>query len=131
MDLVYTSELPTKEDLYELYDHLGWNGFTKLSPERLLEAMKQSWYSIYVYSGKKLIGTGRVVSDGISNAYMCGLGVNTDYRNRGIGTEIVRRLVQRCSKSNLHIQFLCEEHLVRYYEKMGFEKFGAGMWAKD
>ncbi len=130
MDLIYTTEFPTKEDLYALYDHLGWNDALKLSPEQLLAAMKQSWYSIYAYRDKKLIATGRVVSDGITDAYICGLGVNSNFRGQGIGIEICRSLVEHCIDNNLHIQLFCEENLIPYYEKMGFEKFAMGMRVK-
>ena len=65
MELRYTTRFPAEEDLYALYENLRLNDFLKLSPERLLIAMKQSWYSIYVYSGNKLVATGRIVSDGL------------------------------------------------------------------
>ena len=123
----YTDELPDKEKLYELYDALQWNEFLQLNAAQLYIAMKQSWYSIYVYEGEKLIGTGRIVSDGVINAYLCGLGVHPDYRDRGIATEISRRLVERCENSKLHIQFFCKEELVPYYEKMDFQPFAVGM----
>ncbi|WP_434302905.1 GNAT family N-acetyltransferase [Clostridium botulinum] len=131
MELRYTTRFPAKEDLYALYENLGWNDFLRLSPEQLLIAMKQSWYSIYVYSGNKLVATGRIVSDGIINAYLCGLGVDSHFRNRGIGTEINRRLVMHCLKNNLHIQLFCEESLVSYYKKAGLEKFAIGMRVKE
>lgn len=130
MELRYTTKFPTKEDLYSLYENLGWNDFLKLSPEQLLIAMKQSWYSIYVYSGNKLVATGRIVSDGITNAYLCGLGVDFHFRNRGIGTEISKRLITHCLKNNLHIQLFCEENLIPYYKEMGLEKFAIGMRMK-
>lgn len=129
MNLIYTEEIPKKEDLYQLYEGLGWNEFLKLSPDELLKAMKGSWYSVYVYNGSKLIATGRVISDGVTNAYLCGLGVDSGFRNKGIGTEISKMLVKHCLDNNLHIQFFCEEHLVPYYEKMGFRKFAVGMKA--
>lgn len=130
MELRYTTSFPPKEDLYDLYEDLGWNDFLDLSPEQLLVAMKQSWYSIYVYSGDKLVATGRIVSDGIINAYLCGLGVNSHLRNQGIGTEISRRLVTHCLNNNLHIQLFCEESLVSYYKKAGLEEFAIGMRVK-
>ena len=131
MELRYTTELLTKEDLYTLYENLGWNDFLGLSPEQLLVAMKQSWYSIYVYSENKLVATGRIVSDGIINAYLCGLGVDSHFRNQGIGAEISRRLVMHCFENNLHTQLFCEDNLVPYYEKVGFEKFSIGMRMKE
>lgn len=131
MELRYTTRFPEKEDLLALYENLGWNVFLELSSEQLLIAMKQSWYSIYVYSGDKLIATGRIVSDGIINAYLCGLGVDPHFRNQGIGTEISRRLMAHCLKNNLHMQLFCEENLVSYYKKAGLEEFAIGMRVKE
>jgi len=130
MEPRYSTRFLAKEDLYALYENLGWNEFLELSPEQLLMAMKQSWYSIYVYSGNKLVATGRIVSDGIINAYLCGLGVDSHFRNQGIGTEISRRLKEHCLKNNLHMQLFCEENLVSYYKKKGLEEFAIGMRVK-
>ncbi|MBM7613717.1 GNAT family N-acetyltransferase [Alkaliphilus hydrothermalis] len=131
MKLKYTSEILNQEEIYKLYEALGWNDYLKLSAEELQKAMKISWYSIYVYHEDELIGTGRVVSDGVINGYLCGLGVLPAYRNRGIGKEISDRLVAECLKNNLHIQFFCEERLVPFYEKMGFKVFAIGMKMGD
>ena len=80
MEIRYESELPTAEEIYELYEHLQWNIYLGLSQEKLLEAMQQSYFAIYAYHEDQLIGTGRIISDGIINAYLCGLGVHPDYR---------------------------------------------------
>lgn len=130
MEIKYTTKLKQQEDIYFLYERLGWNNFLKLNEAQIANAMEQSWYVIYAYTEDKLIGTGRVVSDGIINAYLCGLGVDSNYRNKGIGTEISKALVKYCKNSNLHIQFFCEERLVPYYSNMGFEVFAVGMRLK-
>jgi ribosomal protein S18 acetylase RimI-like enzyme len=130
MSINYTSELKNELDLYKLYEEFDWNDFLKLDASQLNQAMKQSWLVIYAYDGDNLVGTGRIVSDGIINAYLCGLGVSTTYRKQGIGTEISRQLVEACKMKNLHIQFFCEKHLVPYYEKQGFVKFAVGMMVK-
>lgn len=131
MNIEYTPKLISQVDLYSLYEGLGWNSFLQLNQEQLEKAMEQSWYVIYAYDGGKLVGTGRVVSDGIINAYICGLGVTKEYRNKGIGTEISKRLVNYCKSNNLYIQLFCEEKLVSYYGSMGFEIFAIGMKAKE
>ncbi|PAB60348.1 GNAT family N-acetyltransferase [Anaeromicrobium sediminis] len=131
MEFIFTTDLPEKEELYNLYDHLGWNGFLKLSSEQLLKTMKNSYYSVYVYCKDDLIGTGRIVSDGIINAYLCGVGVRSEYRNNGVATKIIGMLVEYCQENNLHIQFFCEPHLVPFYNKMDFEKFAIGMRLKE
>jgi hypothetical protein len=77
VDFIYKTDLPRKEDLYNLYEHLGCNTFLKLNSEQSLKAMEHSYYSVYTYCGDDLIATGRIVSDGMINAYLCGLGVHS------------------------------------------------------
>ncbi|KEI97013.1 acetyltransferase [Clostridium botulinum A2B7 92] len=131
MRIEYTTKLIMQEDLHSLYKSLGWNSFLQLNQEQLAKAMEQSWYVIYAYDGEKLVATSRVVSDGIINAYVCGLGVIEEYRNKGIGTEISKRLMDYFKNDNVHIQLFCEEKLVSYYEKMGFKVFTIGMKIKE
>lgn len=131
MEICYSTKLTSPESIYTLYERLGWNGFLKLSKEQLAKAMEHSWYVVYAYDEDKLIGTGRVVSDGVINGYLCGLGVDPSYRNHGIGTEISRRLVEHCKEHHLHTQFFCVEEKVPYYSKMGFELFAVGMKVKE
>lgn len=123
----YTEHLKSPVGLYGLYRRLGWAEFLQLDAEQLARAMEGSWYVLYAYAGDRLIGTGRIVSDGVINAYLCGLGVDPEYRNQGIGTQIMEQLIERCLQSNLHVQFFCEEHLVPFYEQLGFAKFAMGM----
>lgn len=130
MEINYTTELAKPDDIFKFYERLDWNSFLKLDQKQLLKAMEQSWFVIYVYADKELIGTGRVVSDGITNAYLCGLGVIHEHRKKGIGTAITQKLVAQCLNSNLHIQFFCEEHLIPFYCSMGFEVFSVGMRPK-
>ncbi len=130
MGIKYTTKLTSHEELFYLYECLEWNDFLQLSKDQLVKAMEQSWYVIYAYDEEKLVGTGRVISDGVINAYLCGLGVIPAYRNKGIGTEISKRLVEYCNGSNLHIQLFCEEKLVPYYKNKGFEIFAVGMKIK-
>lgn len=129
MSLEYKDELPSADDIFDLYSRLQWIDFLKIDKHQLLEAMKGSYYSVYVYDDGQLVGTARVVSDGVINALLCGLGVREEWRHRGIGTEITKRLCDYCRKNHLHIQFFCEDHLTGYYEKMGFSRFASGMMA--
>ncbi|PEB39357.1 GNAT family N-acetyltransferase [Bacillus pseudomycoides] len=130
MKIRYTNEIPNHDDLFKLYDYDGWNDFLNLSKETLHQAMVQSWYVISAYNQDQLIGTGRIISDGLINAYLCGLIVHPKFRNQGIGSEIVRQLVNKSNEGNLHIQLFSEEKNAPYYEKLGFEVFTVGMKAK-
>lgn len=127
MILLYETKLPAEQDLFLLYEKLGWNAYLRLPAEALWLAMKQSYFAVYVYNDDALIGTGRVVSDGVTHAYACGLGVLPTYRGQGIGAAIMRKLQAYCMEHQVHMQFLCEEALVSYYQKLGFTAFAVGM----
>lgn len=125
--ITYTSELP--EDftaLLDLYETLGWN-FLNLSIRDLQAMCAGSWYSIYAYEGERLVGMGRVISDGVLTGLLCGICVHPDVQARGIGTGIVQRLVMQCEKFGVIPQLLCEQELEGYYERLGFTTFTIGM----
>ena len=127
MVLEYTSRLPAKEQLLTFYEKLDWNRFLNLSAEQLLQAMEQSWCCLFVYEEGQLIATGRIVSDGVINGYLCGVGVLESHRQQGIGRELCKRLVAGAKAQGLHLQLFCEEPLVPYYESMGFHPFAVGL----
>lgn len=127
MDIRYTFELPQADELYELYDSVGWNDALKLPREVLHQAMVQSWSVVSVYHESKLVGTGRMISDGLVNAYLCGLVVDPAYQGAGLGSEMVRRLTARSQEHGLHLQLLCTEEKEGYYERLGFKRFTIGM----
>ncbi|AHX18473.1 N-acetyltransferase [Bacillus thuringiensis] len=123
----YTSEHPTDfNGLLSLYESLGWNSL-KLTVNELERMCKQSWYAIYVFDDKRLVGMGRVISDGVITGIICGVGVLPKYQSSGIGKEIVERLIQHCEQNKVIPQLMCVEKLQSYYESIGFEAFSIGM----
>jgi ribosomal protein S18 acetylase RimI-like enzyme len=127
MKIDFSFVLPDAEALYDLYGTEGWNEFLQLPKEVLYKAMERSWRVICAYHQGKLVGTGRVVSDGIINAYVCGLIVLPQYRSKGIGQEMLARLVKECEEAKLHIQLLAEKEKASYYVSHEFEQFAVGM----
>ncbi|MED2486992.1 GNAT family N-acetyltransferase [Bacillus thuringiensis] len=123
----HTSEHPTDfNGLIFLYESLGWNSL-KLTVNELEQMCKQSWYAIYVFDDKRLVGMGRVISDGVITGIICGVGVLPKYQSSGIGKEIVKRLIQHCEQNKVIPQLMCVEKLQSYYESIGFEAFSIGM----
>ncbi|QKE07409.1 MULTISPECIES: GNAT family N-acetyltransferase [Bacillus cereus group] len=123
----YTSEHPTDfNGLLALYESLGWNSL-KLTVNELEQMCKQSWYAIYAFDDKKLVGMGRIISDGVITGVICGVCVMPEYQSIGIGKEIVGRLIQRCEQSKVIPQLMCVQKLQSYYESIGFEVFSIGM----
>mgnify|MGYP000671843557 FL=1 len=123
----YKSEHPSDfNGLFALYESLGWNSI-KLTVNELEQMCKQSWYAIYVFDDKRLVGMGRVISDGVITGIICGVGVLPKYQSSGIGKEIVKRLIQHCEQNKVIPQLMCVEKLQSYYESIGFEAFSIGM----
>lgn len=109
-----------------LFESLGWNTLN-LSVEELEKMCKQSWYTIYAYDDKQLIGMGRVISDGVITGIICGLGVLPEYQSKGIGKEMLNRLVIHCEKNRVIPQLMCLDSLETYYNHFGFKRFSVGM----
>ncbi|PEN44611.1 GNAT family N-acetyltransferase [Bacillus wiedmannii] len=123
----YTIKHPTDfNGLLSLYESLEWNSLN-LTLNELEQMCKQSWYAIYAFDDKKLVGMGGIISDGVITGVICGVCVLPEYQSIGIGKEIVERLIQHCEQNKVIPQLMCVEKLQSYYESIGFEAFSIGM----
>ena len=72
--------------------------------------------------GKCLAGMGRALSDGAGDAYIQNVVVDARYRGQGIGTAIVRILVQELRKRGITwIGLIGAPGTESFYRKIGFE----------
>lgn len=128
MDTIYFTTEPPKDfgQLLSLYESLGWNSL-KLSIDDLKPMCNQSWYAIYAFEDQKLVGMGRIISDGVITGIICGLCVLPSYQSKGIGKEMLNRMIDHCEQNRVIPQLLCTENLEPYYESFGFRKFTVGM----
>ncbi|GAA0381168.1 GNAT family N-acetyltransferase [Paenibacillus motobuensis] len=128
MDTIYFTNEPPKDfgQLLSLYESLGWNSL-KLSSDDLKQMCNQSWYAIYAFKDQKLVGMGRIISDGVITGIICGLCVLPSYQSKGIGKEMLNRMIDHCEQNRVIPQLLCTESLEPYYESFGFRKFTVGM----
>ncbi|MED3089859.1 GNAT family N-acetyltransferase [Bacillus toyonensis] len=123
----YTIKHPTDfNGLLSLYESLEWNSLN-LTLNELEQMCKQSWYVIYAFDDKELVGMGRIISDGVITGVICGVCVLPKYQSIGIGKEIVERLIQHCEQNKVIPQLMCVEKLQSYNESIGFEVFSVGM----
>lgn len=127
MDFIYVSEKPTAEELLGFYNQMGWNDFLGLNLVGMKRLIEGSYYMISAYSNEKLVGNARIISDGVTNAYLCGLGVLKPYRKQGVAAQMLQALKEKMDADGLHGQFFCEESLKEYYEKRGATQFAVGM----
>ena len=75
-----------------LYRIAGWVGEDD-GCGFLEAALRGSCVVCAAYSGEILIGMGRVLGDGVSDAYIQDVVVDPEFRRRGVGGAVVKRLV--------------------------------------
>ncbi len=74
---------------------------------------------------KRIVGFVTAVGDGVLSAYLPLLEVLPEYQGRGIGTELVRHILQQLEGYYM-VDLCCDEELVRFYERFGMLRL-AGM----
>lgn len=97
----------------------GWK--SKPSPEKHFEILKNSDYVIIATDDDRVIGFINAITDKILSAYIPLLEVLPAYRNKGIGKELVKRMLDKL-KGFYMIDLCCDESLAGYYEKLGMKK---------
>ncbi len=70
----------------------------------------------------RVVGFVTALSDGVLSAYLPLLEVLPEYQGRGIGMELVRRMLELL-EGHYMIDLCCDEDLVPFYER-----FGMGRW---
>jgi len=121
MDVYFRSEIPDRDQFWSLFQSTGWNQEYKLSPGELIQALRSSWYTLCAYDGERLVGFGRLVSDGVLHAMVYELIVLPEYQGFGIGGKILQNLVNICLEEGVRdIQLFCARGKREFYEKRGF-----------
>jgi GNAT superfamily N-acetyltransferase len=121
MNIEFKESIPDKEMYFLLFNSTGWNNEYKLSKEELYTTLTNSFYCISAYDGYRLIGFGRIMSDGILHAMIYEMIVYPDYQGKGIGREILNKLLKKCFENNIRdIQLFCAKGKKPFYEKLGF-----------
>jgi len=121
MPIEFCTEIPARDRFWILFHTTGWNKNYQLSPDELAQALRSSWYVLSAYDGKRLVGFGRLVSDGIIHAMIYELIVLPEYQGQGIGGKILEKLVKKCQDAGVRdIQLFCARGKREFYERRGF-----------
>jgi ribosomal protein S18 acetylase RimI-like enzyme len=71
----------------------------------------------------RMVGMGRVLSDGVSDAYIQDVVVLKELRGYGVGRELVRRLVAYCSEHGIEwVGLIAEPGTEIFYQSLGFKR---------
>ena len=115
-----TRDLPLA-DVLALYRANEWSSAEK--PELLHRALRASHSLVSAWDGDKLVGLGNAISDGCLVVYYPHLLVLPEYQRRGIGAQLLRRLVARYAGFHQHM-LVADGRALDFYRKCGFERAG-------
>jgi aralkylamine N-acetyltransferase len=110
------------DEIVELYKSAGWWQETPESRAVIPSMIRGSLCFMVARSlDGRVIGMGRVISDGCSDAYIQDVVILGDYRKQGIGRELVRRLTQFCIDRKISwIGLVAEPGTQKIYEELGY-----------
>lgn len=108
-------------EIVDIYKDAGWwdDNFGTSFIDTML---KSSFRFAGAFYNGQLIGMGRVLSDGISDAYIQDIAVLKKYRGNGIGKAIVSKLVSELRRCDIDwIGLIGEPGTAEFYENLGFK----------
>jgi ribosomal protein S18 acetylase RimI-like enzyme len=111
------------DEIVELYRAGGW-WKESYDPSLIHQMIAGSFVFAVVVDNNsdKAVGMGRVISDGISDAYIQDLVLLPKYRGCGIGKKLVDFLIKQClSKGIVWIGVIAEPGSDKLYRGLGFK----------
>jgi len=128
VDLLFL-ESPTGEQLrmiIDLYRQAGWwpEGEGEDYP-LLARLVQQSHCFVAAMAGGKMIGMGRAISDGVSDAYIQDVVVDSVWRGSGVGSRIINCILERLRGDGIGwIGLIAERGSAPFYSRLGFAEMG-------
>ena len=120
--IVYQSTPPDAESYLRLFESTGWNERYAVSHAELARALEDSWHFVTAVDGDLLIGSGRALSDGVLYALILDVIVDQAYRSRGIGREIMTRLLAEIREACIRdVLLFSTAGTSGFYQRFGFE----------
>ncbi len=113
--------------IIRLYQTAGWwTGQAHENPELIHRIVAGSHCFVLACEGDEVIGMGRAISDGISDAYIQDITVLPEFRGQGVGTVIVQEILKKLRVDGLQwIGLIAARHSHPFYRKLGFEEMPA------
>ena len=88
------------------------------SPDTHLRILQGSSHVVLAWEENRLVGFVTAISDGVLSAYVPLLEVLPTYQGRGVGWELMRRVLEELNGLYM-VDLLCDEALQPFYEKLG------------
>ena len=92
-----------------------------MSPEKHLDVLQRSSHVVLAMEGDRVIGFINAISDGRHAAFVSLLEVLPEYRRAGIGSELVRRMLDEL-RDYPCIDLTCDAALQPFYGRCGMQQ---------
>ena len=113
------------EQILTLYKQAGWwnEPIDEKSYERTRRIISETFCFVIALYQDRIVGMGRSISDGVSDAYIQDVVVDKDFRRQGIGEAIIHRIVQFLPEHNIKwIALISEPGSEEFYQQLGFRE---------
>ncbi|HBL18177.1 MAG: hypothetical protein A2X36_08705 [Elusimicrobia bacterium GWA2_69_24] len=106
-----------------LYRGEGWWDGEGEEPEVVARMVAGSLVFVAALEDGRIVGMGRAIGDGLSDAYIQDVAVEKGSRGKGLGSRIVRELAERLEAEGLTwIGLIAEGGSEPFYKSLGFGK---------
>jgi len=94
------------------------------STDQLRLSFEQSRHVAMGFHGDRCIANGRMLSDGVGNAYVIDVWTLSAYRNQGVASQIMRLLLEAVPGQHVYLQ---TDDAVGFYTRLGFRPQPEGL----
>ena len=94
------------------------------TPEQLRRSFENSFATCIAFADGHIIGTARILSDGVCNAYLVDVWTYTAYRRRGVARAMIESLLAKLSGQHV---YTFTDDAPDFYKKLGFTERPTGL----
>jgi predicted GNAT family acetyltransferase len=94
------------------------------TPDELRRSFENSAVVVFAWHMGRIIGKARALSDGVCNAYVVDVWTHSDYRRRGIATQMMQLLAEGLEGQHI---YLFTDDAEEFYHALGYRRQGVGM----
>lgn len=120
--IIFKEDTLDVQTYLELRASVGWK---QLLPEQAETALGRSLFTVCAYDGKRPVGMGRIVGDGVVIDYIQDLVVRPDVQSQGVGRQIIERLIRyvretKMEDTEIMLCLMCAKGREEFYRKFDF-----------
>ena len=112
-------------DWTQVYETLKRVGMGHYSPDLHRKAFEASYATVFAYSGDRLVGFARALSDGVCQAAIYDVAVVPECQRQGVGARLMTALLSRLD--GLNVILYASPGKEDFYRKLGLRKMKTAM----